>query len=484
MCFHLLFWYSPARLDARGFYIFTRMSMLFDFLMTLREEELKQVQQLRATEKERGVLFKTLEYVEQKKNDDSALQKELGFSKSYFDKVNSVLLDKCYNTLTDGSDNKVLYMLWEKSQKSLLIHEIKLREKKLLKGSRKKLAEFYKLVFGICIRLPVLNGKIIMAEHYGKKYLSALGKASQEQQYEIWLQYLFSTIFYYSSNGKAAEFGPWTVQEINKWEKKLGGKKYAVCNFFYHLCRASYYEFYTSDFPNLLSSLQSCLCEYRHGAERVGENYKIYVETKLANAYCHGSHFADALKIYREAFAKYKTQLLRNRYHPLMFSVIAIINGELKEAENMMQAELMPLIEKTPEDPFCFDVERNYAVLYMYKGDMKKAGQFIQRGQRWDKTRFNFLGDVLQRVVHNIYYLLNGDTDTASSLLRKNIRFLNAKPQDGITTEYRKPFEVIADIIKLKKGKKPSKNFEAGLEELQKGIMKLYGGLLKKAAKK
>ncbi len=470
----------PCEVGCAGLFYFHYMSMLSDFLRTLREEELSVIRKMKTTKRENEVLQSTLQQVMQNACDDTLLQKELKISKTHFDKSNSLLLDKCYNALTDGSDTKVLYLLWEKGLKSLMLHEVKLREKKLLKGSRKKLASFYRLVFGICIRLPVLNGKIIMAEHYGKKHLAALGKPTQEQQYEIWLQYLFSTIFYYSSNGKAAEYGPWTIQEINKWEKKLEGKKYAVCNFFFQLCRASYYEFYTSDFPNLLGSLQNCLCEYKHGAERVGENYKIYVETKLANAYCHGSHFADALQIYRDAFKKYQEQLSRNAYHPLMFSVIAIINGAYEEAEGMMNKHLLAKIEKTPEDPFNFDVERNYAVLYMYVGDMKRAGYYIQRGQRWDKTKFNFLGDVLQRVVHNIYYLLAGDIETAASLLRKNIRFLNAKPQDGITTEYRKPFEVIADIIKIKKGKKPSKDFETKMDEVQKGLMKLYGGLLKK----
>ncbi|MBP7389043.1 MAG: hypothetical protein KA841_01490 [Chitinophagales bacterium] len=456
------------------------MSMLSDFLRTLNEDELAKIRVMKTTLRELDVLQSTLHQVKQNTCDDAVLQKKLQISKSHFDKANSVLLDKCYNTLTDGSDNKVLYILWEKGLKSIMLHEVKLREKKLLSGSKKKLAAFYRLVFGICIRLPVLNGKIILAEHYGKKHLAALGKPSQEQQYEIWLQYLFATIFYYSSNGKMNEYGPWTVQELNKWEKKLKGKKYAVCNFFYHLCRASYYEFYTSDFPNLLSSLQSCLCEYKHGAERVGENYKIYVETKLANAYCHGSHFADALNLYRDAFNKYNAQLSRNAYHPLMFSVIAIINGAYDEAEGMMNKHLLSKIEKTPADPFCFDVERNYAVLYMYKKDFKMAGYYIQRGQQWDKTKFNFLGDILQRVVHNIYYVITNDIHTAASLLRKNIRFLNAKPQDAITTEYRKVFDVIADVLKIKKGKKPGKDFETKIDGLQKGIMKLYGGLLKR----
>lgn len=233
----------------------------------------------------------------------------------------------------------------------------------------------------------------------------------------------------------------------------------------------------------MLTALQNCLCEYRHGADRVGENYKIYVETKLANAYCHGGYYAKGLKIYRDAFKQYEDLLLRNRYHPLMFSVVAMLNENYDEAKRMMDAHLLSLLQQTPEDSFNFDIERNYAVLYMYKGDLKKAGKYIQRGQRWDKTKFNFLGDVLQRVVNNIYYLLLNDLDTSLSLARKNIRFLNSKPQDGITEEYKIPFLVIQEIIRRKQGKKTSQQFNHRLQGLQQGLMKLYGSLLLKANK-
>lgn len=438
---------------------------------------------MNTTAREKAVLLTTLQQIEETETEDDSVRQVLNLSKTHFDKINSLLLDKAYKSLTDGSDSKVLYLLWEKSLKTILLHEIKVREKKALRGPKKKLAEYYRLVFGICIRLPVLNGKIKLAEHYGKKYLAALSQPNEEQQFEVWLQYFFSTIFYYASNGKMKEFSVWTSTEIKKWQKKLIGKKYAVCNFFLHLCEASYYEYYTADFPNLLTALQNCLCEYRHGAERVGLNYKIYVETKLANAYCHGSYFAEGLKIYRDAFDKYEEQLLRNRYHPLMFSVVAMLNGKYDEAQKMMDTHLLPLLKQTPNDSFNFDIERNYAVLYMHKGDLKKAGKYIQQGQRWDKTQFNFLGDVLQRVVNNTYYLLLNDLETSLSLARKNIRFLNSKPQDGITEEYKIPFMVIQDIIRQKQGKKTSQQFNLRLQTVQQGLMKLYGSLLLKANK-
>lgn len=452
--------------------------MLSEFLRTLKPDEIAVVKQMHTSKREKEVLQQTIAHLPDKTFDDELVQNELQLTKSHFDKINSVLLDKCYNALTNGTNQAVLYLLWEKGQKTLLLHEAKVRERKLLKGNAKKLAEFYKLMFDICVRLPVLNGKIVMAEQYGNKHLRALGKPTTEKRSEIWLQYLFATIFYYSANGKMNEYGPWTLAELEKWKKKLAGKEYPVCQFFYHLSWASYYEFYTSNFENLMQSLQASLTALQHCEERVGENYRIYVETKMANAYCHGSMYGLAMQTYSACFKKYEKALLRNRYHPLMYSVVAILNNQLDEAEQMMNNHLKFYLENTPNDTFNFDIERIYAVLYMYKKEYEKAAHYLQRGQQWDKTKFTFLGDVLQRIVQNIYFILIKDYEMAHTLLRTNKRFLQSKPEDEMTREYGQMFDVIADVLRLKTGKAMSKAFADNYTAAQKGIMKLYSGLL------
>ncbi|MCS6933591.1 MAG: hypothetical protein NZM35_00390 [Chitinophagales bacterium] len=454
------------------------MSMLSDFLRTLKPDELAIVRQMPASEREKQVLLNTLVHLQDKEFDDELVQYELKLSKSHFDKINSVLLDKCYHVLTDGSNREVLYLLWQKGLKTLLLHEAKIRERKLLKGNKKKLAELYKIMFDISVRLPVLNGKIALAEEYGRKYLATLGKPAEEQRSEIWLNYLFGTVFYYAANGKMAEYEAWTKAELKKWARKLEGKDYPVCQFYYHLCWSAYYEHYSSDWDNLMKSLHAALEALGRCEERVGSNYRIYVETTIAKAYAHNSNYREAYERYSACFDKFAKQLVRNRYHPLMYAVIAILHQQYDVAESIMEKYMKFYLENTPHDTFNFDIERIYALLYMYKKDYTKAAYYLQRGQQWDKTKFTFLGDILQRITQNIYFILQRDFEMALTLLRSNKRFLQSKQPDEMTREYGVMFDLINDVIRLQTGKEPSKNFLQNLEQSRRGIMRLYAGLL------
>lgn len=460
------------------------MSLLSDFLRTLKEDEIASLKKIQFTDREHDAFTKTVQFVARKNFEDAALQQELKMSKAHFDKMNSVLLDKVYSFHTGNEDNKVLYMLWEKGLYGHLFHEARMRERRYLKaGAKQKLSVFYRLVFGITLRLPITENKVVRGDEYARKYLNSLSKPSQEETYEIQIMQLWNTIFYESARGNMKKYEPVILSTLKSWDKKLGTKKYNGCRFFYWLTYASYFEFYTHNFAGWTESLRNALHEFDTSRKDLGENYRVYVITKLAGAYCQGSFFKESLLMYREAFEKYEKQLMRNLFHPLMFSVIAIINHRFDEAENMLEKHLIPRLQKFPEESLNFDIERTCAILCMQKGDFEKASYYLQRGQVWDKTQFTLLGDILQRLVHNIYFLLVKDYAGAEAMLRRNKKFLAAKQQDHMVEEYSKAFAVIADIIRMKNGRKPAVNFHSRLNDLHFGIMKLYADLLDKALK-
>lgn len=460
------------------------MSLLSDFLRTLKEEEIASLKKISFTDREHDALLKTVLFVAQKTFADAALQQELKMSKAHFDKMNSVLLDKVYSHHTGNDDSKVLYMLWGKGLYDHLFHEARMRERRYLKAAdKKKLSALFRLVFGIALRLPITEKKIQYADTYADKYLKTIPRATEEEKFEIGIMKFWNTIFYQSAHGNMKEYDTVIVSTLNKWKKKLSGKKYNACWFFYWLSWSSYYEYYTHNFSAWADALRNALREFDASKKDLGENYRIYVLTKLASAYCQGNFFAESLQMYREAFKKYESQLLRNLYHPLMFSIIAIINHELDEAEKMLEQHLIPRLYKFPEESLNFDIERNCAILYMQKNDFEKAASFLQRGQRWDKSQFSLLGDILQRLVHNIYFLLVNDLETASALLRKNKKFMHAKNKDAMVLEYSTIFILIGEIVRYKEGKKFPADFQPRLAALQTGIMKLYGDLLVKAIK-
>lgn len=458
------------------------MSLLSDFLRTLKDEEISSLKKISFTDRERDAFLKTVLFVAHKNFADAALQQELKMTKAHFDKMNSVLLDKVYSHHTGGEDAKVLYLLWEKGLYDHLFHEARVRERRYLKAEdTKTLAEFYRLVFGVTLRLPITLNRIEYADVYGKKYLNTLKKPSEETLWEIEIMKFWNTLFYKSAHGEMKAYEPVILSTLKKWESKLVGKKYSACLFFYWMSCSTYYEYYTHNFPGWSTALENCLRIFDSSKKDLGENYRIYVLTKLATAYCQGNFFKESLQMYREAFAKYEKQLLRNLYHPLMFSIIAIINHKFDDAEKMLESFLIPRLSKFPEESLNFDIERNCAILYMHKNDFEKAAYYLQLGQQWNKTQISLLGDILQRMVHNIHFLLVKDFDTAAALLRKNKKFLGSKQKDAMVMEYVVVFTLIGDIIRYKQGKKIPQDFQLRLDALQTGIMKLYGDLLVKA---
>ncbi len=460
------------------------MSLLSDFLRTLKDDEVASLKRIQFSDREHEAFTKTVTFVNSKNFEDAALQKELGMTKAHFDKVNSVLLDKVYSFHTGNDDQKVLYMLWEKGLYSHLFHEARMRERKYVKTAQhSKLPAFYRLVFGVSLRLPVTEQKTEMADLYAKKYLKSLTNPTQEETYEIHIMQFWNTIFYESVKGNMKKYEPVVLETLKSWDKKLEKKNYHGCRFFYWLSWSTYYEFYTHNFAGWSESLRHALHEFDSSTRDLGENYRIYVITKLAGAYCQGSFFKESLQMYREAFMKYERQLLRNLFHPLMFSIISIINHEFNEAEEMLQKHLIPRLHKFPEESLNFDIERTCAILYMHRGNLEQASLYLQRGQLWYKKQFTLLGDILQRVVHNIYFLLAKDYAGAEAMLRRNKKFLASKQQDQMVEEYSRMFTIIGDIIRIKSGKKPSRNFHERLSDMQFGIRKLYGDLLEKALK-
>jgi hypothetical protein len=99
------------------------LSFLKDFLQRCTELDLQTLKRLDLRGNEYDVLNYTIKARRDNTVSDEAIQQHFAFSKSYFDKLNSVLLKKVLNALTDGTDDKVLGYLLEKDLIHLFIHE-------------------------------------------------------------------------------------------------------------------------------------------------------------------------------------------------------------------------------------------------------------------------------------------------------------------------------------------------------------------------
>ncbi|MFN8285607.1 MAG: hypothetical protein U0V74_02585 [Chitinophagales bacterium] len=461
------------------------MSFLLELVRTLKKEEVQKLLLMPVKGREEEVLQKTLSYRTTTDEVDSKIQEELGLSKSHFDKINSVLLEKCFGYLTDGSDAKVFTLLLQKQLLDLLYHEIKMREKAQLKtGKEKEIREFYLQAFLATRKIGVNKLDLALVSKYATEYLKHFPKAGLEDKAEIWLMYEHSALFYNSVMGNSVSYEPQFWKVIHKWEKELKGKNLHRANFHLQLAKANFYDFCSSDGDNLINSLETALQEFEAAKGGVPQALKMYAFTKLAKAYCQTDQFEKALETYKESFAIWP-DLKRNVYHPVMFAVIAIINHRFTEAEQMLNENTREVLTHRTDMGMFFNIARNYAVLHIHKNEFDKALEYIHMFLQVNRVETDLLGEILNRIVQNAYFAAIGDWETALSLVKKNKKFLANKPSSSMITEYEKFFNLLRSIIKHRaNGDKLPVDFEEQMAAYQRNIAKLYGDLLLKVLKK
>lgn len=458
------------------------MSFLSDLLFRCTPDEIQRIKGFDVQNLHRKVLWELIEQVQANKLNEDDIQSKFALSQSHYDKINSVLFTTCVTGLTTGTMRAGLSFFLEKDLLKLYKHQLKLYERRLAQYNDLEVArELYWQAYQDFRRFPVSEYDEKLVKQYAEKYIKVAKKLSEEDKAEIWLMYEFSRIFVASARGNIGKFEPAFLKSMAVWEKKVLDKPWPRAHFHYYLCWVNYYDYCTNDIIGLIGALQGALDAYDKAKGKVPETYKVYSIAKLAKAYCQDNRFEEALQEYRNAFAQYGDQLQRNYYHPLMFSIISIIAEQYDEAEKMLDTYLKHVVETGPESTMGFDILRTYSLLYMYKGDYKKAAKYLQRGLTYSRTDVSRLGDILQRMVHNAFFVITGDLDTAKTALSRNYKFLRAKADDKVSEEYIQYFDMLKLLIDHRlKGKKLPADLEERMAFFRQGIMKLYGGLLDK----
>lgn len=458
------------------------MTFLRLFLSRCTEQEIYKLKLLDLRGNEHEALLENIKHCKDAKVSDEQIQQQLKLSKSYFDKINSVLLNKCTTALTlNGTYEEVFGLFLEKDLPELLKHEVKVREKKIVKSSdAEEIIRFYYFSFQTLRRMPVSEYDDSLTEQYMLKYLKSKKNVTLEDQVEANAMLEAQRAFVKAASGAMKDYEAVFLKKMKKLQQQIKDKPLPRAHFHCHLAWANYYDFYTNDFNGLVSALKQALEFYEKGKSQIADSYRMYAITKLAKAYCQGSYFEEAMKIYREAFDLFGKQLSKNPYHPTMYAVVAIINGKYSEAEKMMNENLLHLLNPEKPGTIDFDIYRTYAILYMNQSKFDKAFQYLEKALTFKRSEISLLGDILLRMVHNSFFVLNNDLETAKSTLARNFKFLSSKGNDAMVKEYLGYFNMLKQIIRYREGKKLPKDFAQQLEPYRKGIMKLYGDLLDK----
>lgn len=458
------------------------MSYLLDFAKTLTEEERIAFAQIPLPPKESAIRLPYLNPQQLTKQKEQKLPVQLGVSKSFFDKTTSLLLDKTLAHFAATDFWAKMKWLHHKQLFHLLLHELKLEEKRLQKTtSKKELKLFYLHAFNI-VRLFNFNDfPEDKLNYYCNHYIKLL---NNEEEEKLVVQSVLQNVLihYHNHRSSGSAFRKKSAALLHRFLKVAIANNFVLAQVHIHIAFSAISELLQAD--EAITHLQEAQRLALLIPEKVERRTQIYLLVMLADLLAERNDFNTSISYYKQAFDSFPEILKLKMYHPYNYCFVLLCAGKTKEAEKNLKQFIAPFLENNLASNNHFDILRLYAIFYLLHNETAKAGKFLQQLLQFPKDDFTPLGDLLLRFVHNVYCLQVNDFALAQSMLKKNMKFIDSKPDLIDFATYRKFFLALGKAIRFKASKKQlSSNFFEEYDIDYSGKKRVYLNLVLNALK-
>jgi tetratricopeptide (TPR) repeat protein len=458
------------------------MNYLHDLINVLKDDELEQVRALQLPQRQRDVLHTMLSFRHRELPQVPELLKALDISSQHFYKVNSVLLDKCYELFVPERGEKLLAFLAVKDLYRHLFHEMRLQEKALLKSSPESIAEFYRQCFELLQSQSVKNFNEEAIREFGVKYLSAKKNKTAGDELYIEARLLRSEMISIGARAQNVEERQRIFKKVSELDERFKNVAHPMAEYWLHHAWAQYYaalhegeDFAHHMLGHLLKALEICdtspeICK---GGERA------FTVSKIAEAYYGESDFLKAFEMYDALFKSGEIESQKRFYHTTKFVQICIILGEYARAQELLDDQFGVYIASR-ERAMTTMGSISYAKLYLASGDLLKAKEFIDLGFELNTKNYYVQYEIELRNLQNTYFFLKEDWELAEDLARRNLKFLTSKGFTMETSAYGFFYKMVLAFIntKIHNAKFPE-SLEPRFEQYQQSYFAVYGKLLK-----
>jgi tetratricopeptide (TPR) repeat protein len=433
------------------------MSLLTDLLKSLTPGELTSLDVLDIQAREKEVLQKTVHSINKKGATDLQLQQGLKLSKSHFDKINSKLLDKVIIKLAGTGLSEKFYYLLSKQMFDLILHQVKLAEKRIKKdGNKDELKDFYLLCFQVIIRFNYNNFPTKALEQYANAHIQLLTPAEDEMKYKL-LAVMYEQIIRYNKyRQKSDKVQQVTFNKLLQIEKVLSGKKWHSAEMRLHCAFAAYHEMV--DAAKSLEQINKAERAANEIYNQLEDKEKAFIILMKASLLMDNGKFDESVKYYERAQLELPKIFNITLYHTYNFSFALLINGDYEKAYCAMNLYFTPFLENEHAKNYHFDILRLYVIYALLVNDLNFAEKYVQQLQQFSKNDFTLFGDGIWRFVHTVYIAQTGDYLLATEMVRKNLKFAYEKIEIVGFTILRDLLLALGNLIRLKQNLSSNKN--------------------------
>lgn len=462
------------------------MNWLHAFINSLNDSEIKKIseQNLIGKEKELAQYFISHKNREILKADE--ICEKFQISATHYYKICSVLLYKFYRTLTDTENPFNLFQFL--IGKGLFAHfksAVLQAEKKALKNPKADLANFYLKTFHLLLDVPFRFFDEKLRNRFAQNYLKYKPDVSINDKDYIEYHCIYNDINIAAARKNPSKHLKINIQQFLKNEDKLKSNNSYLALYYMYRTVCSYYSYFDKKPHEVIKYLQKAIELKDQIKYFFPINIDHFLNLLYADALFVNNQPDKALNIYAKILEKgIEKTMYGYYYHYEQYILLNIIHENYHDAERILEEQFQSCI-KNKMDIYATRGAMSYAKLYLSKGEVKKATEYIRIGNAINEKTFYLPFDIQLRVLENMAVLLKGDYVFAKKLAQKNSKFITSQKEIQLMKDY---LDLWKHIIKLcnvaMHYESKSETLNNSAEELNKVFISLYANLPKIITKK
>ncbi len=457
------------------------MSYLRELLCVFTEQEVSDLLAQDFTGNEKIVL-KYLCEKRSNENADEDLMTQRGFSRSYFDKLTSILYNKCLLFVSSAEPHLQLAFLGRRHLHPHIYHQLKIQQRSIQSGKLQVDKEVYYLIaFKTLRQMGFEYYKPEKVKEYGERYLQSLKHRTKDEELRIELMHLSVYLQYMRSIGKSKSYEQKLRDRLIEIEPLIANNKLPRAEYYYYNTLSWFNVHYTQNNNAIIENLKKMLAAYEANKTLFVAFDRVFVIRALAEAYYDASEYEKSFNLYEELWNKHYDLVNTNYYHQSHYHDVAMITGRNKEAEHILKEIFVKTLKfevtQSPKMSSMFQHIKHY----LLKNEVELAIEYLNEGIAHNNKNIMILDEISLRILQVACFVLLKDFSTAQQLISRHKKFLGLKqikPQDNVLYQF---FDIANQIIRYhQKGTPPNPEKLESIQQFHKGKLKIYGMIIDK----
>jgi tetratricopeptide (TPR) repeat protein len=426
------------------------MNLLEELLQSLSDDESEKIFSLPIKGKKREILNLSLHAGRNGQGIDTHKPPSLKISVEHLHEIRSLLLTTVYETLVPEGGIALIEFLARKNLPSHFLKQVRKTEHSVKNAKPEVRAEFFFSVFEALHKFTfnLVNWKMI--DTYAQKYLKALPKRNEEDDFAIEVCLLRNSMIrlYADNTGDIATMQN-LFSRLSEIVQKTKGTTHALLGYTMYMTLAWHAKAVSEDTQLTLSYHLRALGFAEKLKHKSHESKIATARLRIAESYCEIGNIAKSISSYKAIYDGLSSDdpLWNNYYDLLRYGMILIQAEQFQEAERLMKKSFEPMFNREP-NTISVITANNFAMLYLFMGDFPKAKIYIDIALNHNtKTNYTFLGDCNNRITEVAYYFLTGDLDLAMTLSLRARQFLRGKNYRLSDDDFGYKFKIIEELI-------------------------------------